>query len=440
MYQEKLREDKKAMTKSVHFFSISLAARFTTMSVALLYIVILMAGCDTRQSVEPYEGNVYFKIFGRPGSEEGWDIEQTADGGFVMLGSTTNAETNDRDVLLVKTDASGNQQWLKKYGGPADQVGRSLIISSDGRLVMCGSTVTDTINNIMRRSIYALVTDASGTVLSENVFGIDTLDEYGTAVAESPEGDFFFTGTQGNQQFFLVKTNPSLDVITESYQGQEGFINLSAASIPMGNDIYYCFGSTSQVPNAQTRDDTDFFIMVYDADGRKGNFSGERYGVEGADDVGVAFVTAFGRSFLLGGFTRMTNRTSTFISKVIDVGNGNFQPEWEWMDNAAYNTRAASMLRSSSGDYIILNTILSDISANKDEIELVRLRTGATGMPEVVWRHSYGSTDDDQARGLLELEDGSIAVVGTASFQINNPTSVSKMFLMKVNRNGELIP
>jgi hypothetical protein len=57
---------------------------------------------------------------------------------------------------------------------------------------------------------------------------------------------------------------------------------------------------------------------------------------------------------------------------------------------------------------------------------------------EEVWRKTFGSNDDDIGAKVIQLEDDSFVLTGTIGFEIN-PDSQSKMCLMKVNSDGELV-
>ncbi len=75
-------------------------------------------------------------------NDTGDAICSTHDGGFVMAGSmvTTPSRGNGgKDILLVKVDGVGNLVWSKLFGGSGDEVVNSIIETSDGGLLLCGS-------------------------------------------------------------------------------------------------------------------------------------------------------------------------------------------------------------------------------------------------------------------------------------------------------------
>ena len=58
------------------------------------------------------------------GDHEAFDIaqsaQQTSDGGYIVTGWTNSYEAMASDILLIKIDAEGNDEWIKTIGGDED--------------------------------------------------------------------------------------------------------------------------------------------------------------------------------------------------------------------------------------------------------------------------------------------------------------------------------
>ncbi|MGO4294027.1 DUF6443 domain-containing protein [Chitinophaga sp. RAB17] len=67
------------------------------------------------------------------------DICSVADG-FIMAGATTGCSAGKKDAYIIKTDARGQLQWSKAYGGEDDEEFRRLIPTADGGYIAIGST------------------------------------------------------------------------------------------------------------------------------------------------------------------------------------------------------------------------------------------------------------------------------------------------------------
>src|ERR1044072_1453994 len=59
----------------------------------------------------------WLNYFGGAGNETCWSVDKTADGGFILGGSTNSFGAGGDDFYIVKTDANGNVLWTKTYGG-----------------------------------------------------------------------------------------------------------------------------------------------------------------------------------------------------------------------------------------------------------------------------------------------------------------------------------
>ncbi len=74
---------------------------------------------------------------------EAWDaatcVAGTPDGGFVLAGMTRSHGAWSQ-AWLIRTDSSGAPQWEKAFGGSGDEWGYSVKSTADGGFIMAGST------------------------------------------------------------------------------------------------------------------------------------------------------------------------------------------------------------------------------------------------------------------------------------------------------------
>ncbi|NNF97767.1 MAG: collagen-like protein [Desulfobacteraceae bacterium] len=126
------------------------------------------------------------KILGAPDNFEARCVRQTRDGGYIIAGSITHGPplAKKRDVLLMKTDASGNPLWTKYHGSDASNDGHSVLQTVDGGYIIAGMGVN--INGHM--DAYLLKTDGQGNATWERLLG-SPRTEVGHAVSQTPDGD-----------------------------------------------------------------------------------------------------------------------------------------------------------------------------------------------------------------------------------------------------------
>ena len=57
------------------------------------------------------------KTYGGNVLEEGMEVQQTNDSGFIIVGNTNSFGSGSRDMYLIKTNSTGDTSWTKTYGG-----------------------------------------------------------------------------------------------------------------------------------------------------------------------------------------------------------------------------------------------------------------------------------------------------------------------------------
>lgn len=102
------------------------------------------------------------KTFSKTDEDRGNAIYQTSDGGFIILGTTTSTPTTGNggtDFYLIKIDYNGNIIWDRLYGGSGNESGTSVLQTSDGGYLICG---TSEING--SKFMCLIKTDANGNL------------------------------------------------------------------------------------------------------------------------------------------------------------------------------------------------------------------------------------------------------------------------------------
>ncbi len=149
------------------------------------------------------------QVYGGLGSQNPYAIKQATDGGFIIVGQTQSSLGSDGDVYLIKTNASGVEQWSQTYGGVENDAGRSLDLTIDGGYIIGGYTKSfgPDFNAFM------IKTDASGVEEWTQIYGGDTLS-LGSSVIQVSDGGYLFgyntfLGGVSSWDFNILKTDSS---------------------------------------------------------------------------------------------------------------------------------------------------------------------------------------------------------------------------------------
>ena len=65
---------------------------------------------------------IWIRTFGGINSDYGRSIQQVFNDGYILIGTTASFGDNN-DAWLIKTDAQGNEEWNKPFGGNDTDIG-----------------------------------------------------------------------------------------------------------------------------------------------------------------------------------------------------------------------------------------------------------------------------------------------------------------------------
>jgi len=112
---------------------------------------------------------LWTKAIGGLGNEGGGGAQYTADGGYIISGTTTSYGAGGADVYLVKTDSLGQTLWSKTFGGINNDAGNCVQQTIDHGFVISGITSSFGMQN---GDVYLIKTDSLGnapTGISEHL-------------------------------------------------------------------------------------------------------------------------------------------------------------------------------------------------------------------------------------------------------------------------------
>jgi hypothetical protein len=212
---------------------------------------------------------VWTRRYGGTGDDEGLCVAQTSDGGFIITGLAHLPGPSDISVYLVRTDSSGDTLWTRTYGGPYHDVGNSVQQTSDGGFIVAATTYP----RVADADAWLIKTDSSGDTLWTRRFGGAGIDG-GHSVQQTLDGGYIVAGRTtsygaGNDDVWLIKTD------ADGYAGmQEPGGGVPKATVNMGA-VPNPFVSFARVPGRETER-----FELYDAAGNtmgtcKGNRIGE---------------------------------------------------------------------------------------------------------------------------------------------------------------------
>ena len=354
------------------------------------------------------------KNYGGTQNERGYAVQQTSDGGYVIVGSSTSYGAGGSDLWILKVDASGEFSWSKTYGGQGNDVGKAIVQTSDGGYIITGYTRSFSSGGDM--DLWLIKTDANGESCLYNDGGTCTQNsskwvksfgtsgnDYGNSVQETSEGDFIVAGKSGRiPSVFVVKTN---------YLGEKIWENLYGTGpgdrgqyIIERQDLGFLIVGKENPNNA----DDNLCLINIDTDGSEVWHS--LYG-GGSSDGGNHVSEVSGGGFIIAGSTK-------------SYGNGNWDDMWlvktstggsmEWQKTYGGNyTEIGNYVHEKvSGGYIITG---STESIGQGLYDIWVVSTDYTG--NEIYSQTFGGNMDDKALRGSKSDNGELLIIGyTSSF------------------------
>lgn len=186
--------------------------------------------------------------FGTGKMERGYDIIETTDKGYLIVGDAISPDRNDMDIWVVKTDSSGRMEWNKYLGGKKRDRGKAVAQLANGDYVIIGNTYSF---GTRRKNLMVTRLDPSGEVMWRSIHG-DSLSDSGNDVVVSTlngEEVIAITGKtnskgQGYQDVWFVLISGTGEIISEQVFG--GYTSDYGLAIEATTDNGYILSNFSK--------------------------------------------------------------------------------------------------------------------------------------------------------------------------------------------------
>jgi len=139
------------------------------------------------------------------GNDQPFDMVATQDGGLAITGIN---KASGRDAFLLKTDASGAVLWRRDYIMPdRGTEGRSIVEDPNGDLVIVANMIDST---TLKKDILLMKSDATGLPLWERKFGSSNNADTVYDLINTADGGYLFGGSTESDSWpngIMIKTD-----------------------------------------------------------------------------------------------------------------------------------------------------------------------------------------------------------------------------------------
>ncbi len=168
--------------------------------------------------LSPKGDTLWTKSYGGFNIEAGECIQEIPGKGYIISGWIGSIGQGSLDVFLVKTDYKGDSLWLRTYGGEQADFGYSMDQTADGGFIITGTTKSFGDGSW---DFYILRTDSIGDTLWAKIYG-GSGDDIALDVKTLPDKGYLFSGVGDDNKAFVIRTDSLGDTIWARNYGNSG--------------------------------------------------------------------------------------------------------------------------------------------------------------------------------------------------------------------------
>ncbi|MBC7778410.1 MAG: T9SS type A sorting domain-containing protein [Phycisphaerae bacterium] len=392
----------------------------------LLFPVIFVFGQPTLE---------WQKSFGGSKDDGGSFINQTSDGGYIMTGNTLS---NDGDVSgshglsdgwVIKTDSNGQVQWKKVLGGSSYEAGYCIQQTTDGGYILVGSTLSnngDVSGNHGGWDCWVVKLNNFGDIQWQRVLG-GSLEDRASSIRQTIDGGYIMAGytasidgdvtyNHGNMDYWVVKLNNGGDIEWQKTYGGTGEDEGYAIQLTSEGG-YVVMGSADSkdgdVP--ENHGNNDYWVVKLN---NLGEMEWQKaLGGSGTDDGRLVIQTSDG-GYLVGGTDGSSDGqvvggylyTDFWIVKL--DANGAFQ--WQKSMGGNDDDILTSILETAQGKYLLCGLSYSrdgDVVDNDNYPSIWLVEINELG--EIQWQKTLGGTGIEYPGNIEPTNNGGYILIAT---------------------------
>jgi len=325
------------------------------------------------------------------GSGVGNSVEQTTDGGYIVVGYTPET---DRDIYLIKTNAEGDSIWSRRFGGYDRDIGCSVAQTPDSGYIIAGYSRSFGAGDY---DVWLLKTDAAGDTLWTRLYGGDGND-IGNCVVPTFDGGYAVIGwTPENEgDFYIIRTDSAGDTLwTKTYGGSN--YDCGSSIVQTSDSGFIMVGETMDFGGA----DSAMLAIKTDAEGEviwTKTYGGDRW------DWGTSVAQTSDGGYIFSGFTYSFGiDPGLYLVKTDSAGD----TVWTRKFSGSAPGMGESVTQTLDGGYVIVGSKRDSIMS---DLDIYLVKTDSDG--DTMWTRTLGGSEDDQGFSVRQTSEGGFVITG----------------------------
>jgi|GEM_PF-2704153 len=195
---------------------------------------------------DAYGDTIWTRMYGDEYFDIAESVHATPDSGCVVVGFTGISDY-EGDMLILKYDKNGNEDWVTTIGGSLSQWGYSVDLTSDNGYVVTGTTQRLE-GSIKLNDFYWVKLNAAGEKVWDNQYSVINM-HIGKSIKTTRDNGFIIGGSLNGQndgyEYFLIKVDEEGEIEwTNKIEGANGnnYLNSVIQTIDNG----YAFTGSAQ--------------------------------------------------------------------------------------------------------------------------------------------------------------------------------------------------
>ena len=357
-------------------------------------------------------------------NDRAYYVDQTADGGYIITGSTVVTPPFYTELLLIKTDANGEESWRNNFPiNMTNLYGTAVHQTTDGDYIVVGS-----IGGAWLWDVQVTKADANGDLVWQKSFGKSDELDHGYDILETSDGGYIALGLttsygHGNFDLWLIKLTADG---TEQWNKTIG-------------------GTSNDEPKRFTKTVDDGYVIVgqTDADDGMGDLwvvktdeDGDvlwqkTYGDSDVMEYGVCVKTVSNGYIVLGSFQDMNWTESLWVLRLDSQG----ALLWDQLISEDGTVFGTSITPTTDGGYFITGNLITDMESFFSDAYFLKLNK--QGARQWVKTLELSNGLQDEANYGIQARDGGYVAVGDYGEFLFNRTSDT--FILKIEAENGVV-
>jgi uncharacterized repeat protein (TIGR01451 family) len=377
------------------------------------------------------------RSFGMDGVQVANKIIQTSDGNYLVIGNSGSPNSNSNisfgmvDFWILKIDNNGNIIWENTFGGSDNDIPYSAKETQDGGFIIAGESSSNdgslTTNN-GNSDFWVIKIDSQGSLLWQKNYG-GSNDDRASSLSVTTDGSIIVGGTtnswdgdivgnHGNNDYWVIKLNNLGDLIWQKPYGGTSTDELKELiTTTEGNIVLTGYTSSNNGDVSGNNGESDVWVLKVDING---NIIWQSCYGGNSQEIALSLVETIDNNLILCGNTYSNNGlvsgnngSGTSDAWVLKINqNGNLL--WQKCFGNTTNQVAQSIEVTEDGGYIFSGYTdsgggnISDYNGGVYDVWILRMDS----LGNEIWENNLGGSGGEAAVSIIKTTEGEYLLTG----------------------------